>query len=139
MRISLALLFSITSILQIFSFPGQFENMRKTDGISQIFELTLTLLFALWFLCGQLAAISLWKVVGFIERGEFFTTTALKWIDRVVSSCWAAVAVPIAIFLVTIPRADDPGVFVLLMAVGIFLFSLALFATILREEIRSKT
>ncbi len=138
MRISLALLFAIISLLQIFSFPGQFEHMSDVEGLSRLYEVSLTLLFAAWFLCGQLAIFSIWKVIGFMERSELFSAAALPWVNRVVSICWIAVVVPAVIFMATIPRADDPGFFVLLTAIGLFLVSLALFATILREQIRSR-
>ena len=61
-RVALALLFFIVTVLQIFSFPGQFAHMRKERGISLLFEIILTLAVALLFLCAQVAIYSLWKL-----------------------------------------------------------------------------
>ncbi len=125
-------------MLQIFSFPGQFSHMREVEGFSRLYEISLTLILAIWFLSGQLAIVAIWKIVRFFERSEFFTLAALNWVNRVVLLCWLAVAGSGAIFIVTIPRAEDPGIFVLLTAIGLFLFSLALFATLMRDQIRNQ-
>jgi hypothetical protein len=112
--------------------------MREVEGFSRLYEISLTLILAIWFLSGQLAIVAIWKIVRFFERSEFFTLAALNWVNRVVLLCWLAVAGSGAIFIVTIPRAEDPGIFVLITAIGLFLFSLALFATLLRDQIRNQ-
>jgi hypothetical protein len=42
-RFSLLALFGIVTVLQLFSFPGQFSHMRRVNGLSLLIEILLTL------------------------------------------------------------------------------------------------
>ena len=137
-RVAFTLLFIIVTTLQVFSFPGQFSHMRRASGISLIIELALTLLFGIWMLCAQTAIFALWKIIGFMEKDMFFTHSSLRWIDRLVTALKTAVIVPALLFLTLASEADDPGFFVLLSAIGLFLFSLAIISVLFREQIRSR-
>ena len=53
-RTSIILLFAIVTMLQIFSFPGQFAHMRRVGSIELLFEIWLTLLLAIWLFTAQL-------------------------------------------------------------------------------------
>ena len=125
-------------MLQIFSFPGQFAHMRKLNSIDLILEIVLTVLVAVWMLFGQIALFSLWKILSFTKAGMFFTQVSLRWLRKLFRSCQAAVVIPVLLFLLIAPQADDPGALVMLTAVGLFLFTLALLLSILIEQIESK-
>lgn len=125
-------------MLQIFSFPGQFAHMRKLNSIDLFLEIILTVLVALWMLFGQIALFSLWKILSFTKAGMFFTQVSLRWLRKLFRSCQAAVVIPVLLFLLIAPQADDPGALVMLTAVGLFLFTLALLLSILIEQIESK-
>jgi hypothetical protein len=49
-----------------------------------------------------------------------------------------AAAVPIVLFLMIAPQADDPGFLVLITAIFCFLFALAMVATLLGDQVKSK-
>ena len=58
-RLSLAALFLIVTVLQVFSFPGQFAHMRRVSGISLLLEILLTVLVAALFLFAQTMIVAL--------------------------------------------------------------------------------
>lgn len=133
------LLFLGLTLLQIFSFPGQFQHMRRTQGLSLLFEVTLTLLVGLWLLCGQLALICLWRIVGTMRIDQFFSQSNLLWIERLVLAFKCASAVPVVLSLMLIPQADDPGFFVMFSIATLFIFSLTAMTSLLKDQIASKT
>lgn len=132
------LLFLGLTLLQFFSFPGQFQHMRRTQGLSLLFEVTLTLLVGFWLLCGQLSIICLWRIVGTMKTGQFYSQNNLHWIERLLLAFKCASAVPILLFLMLIPQADDPGFFVMLSIVTLFLFSLTAMTSLLKDQIASR-
>ena len=125
-------------MLQFFSFPGQFAHMRKLNSIDLFLEIILTLLVALWMLLGQIALFSLWKILSFTKAGMFFTQVSLRWLRKLFRACQGAVVIPVLLFLLIAPQADDPGALVMLTAVGLFLFTLSLLLSILIEQIESR-
>jgi hypothetical protein len=138
-RAALILLFAIVTLLQIFSFPGQFAHMRRVEGISLLLEILLTALVALLLLSAQLSIFFIWKLIGFMQQNRFFTGEASNWINRLVGVLKLATLLPLTLILVIAPQADDPGVLVLLIAISLFVFSTFLIASLLRDQIRIKT
>ena len=132
------LLFLGLTLLQLFSFPGQFQHMRRTQGLSLLFEVSLTLLVGFWLLCGQFALVCLWRIVGAMKVDQFYSQGNLLWIERLVLAFECASVVPVILFLMLIPQADDPGSFVMLSIVTLFLFSLTAMASLLKDQIESK-
>jgi hypothetical protein len=137
-RVVLALLFFIVTVLQIFSFPGQFTHMRKASGISLLLEIVLTLAVALLFLCAQVAIYSLWKLISHMQSGTFYSLASLNWINRFVAAVRTALIFPILLILIIAPQADDPGVLVMLSAITFFVGSIYLMSSLLRDQIQNK-
>ena len=138
-KVALIGLFTIVTVLQVFSFPGQFAHMGRISGWKLILEVSLTLLVALLFLCAQVAIFSLGKLVKHIESGTFYTTNSYTWMNRLVLALKAAVAFPIILILIIAPQADDPGVMVMLTAITLFIFTIFIVSSLLRDQIQSKT
>lgn len=137
-RIFLALLFVIVTTLQIFSFPGQFAHMRRVQGFSLILEISLTSIIACLFFSAQIAIFSFWKLIGYMERNEFFSMSSLHWINRIVNAFKVTRLFPVLLILIIAPQADDPGVLVLLVAITLFVCSLFVITALLRDQIRLK-
>ena len=137
-RFSLLALFGIVTVLQLFSFPGQFAYMRRANGLSLLIEILLTLVVALLFACAQIAIISLWKIINHIEQGRFHSRTSYLWMNRLVLSFKTATLFPILLILIVAPKADDPGVMVLLIAITLFVSTLFQISSIFRDQIQSK-
>jgi hypothetical protein len=132
------LLFLGLTLLQLFSFPGQFQHMHQTQGLSLIFEVALTLIVGLWLLCGQFALFALWKIVGEMKADTFYSQKNLVWIERLLLSLKTASVIPIALFLMIAPQADDPGILVVLSIATLFVFSLTATTSLLKDQIEMK-
>jgi len=137
-RVALALLFLIVTVLQIFSFPGQFAHMRQESGISLLLEIILTLAVAFLFLCAQVAIYSLLKLISHMQSDTFYSSESLNWINRFVAAVRTALIFPILLILIIAPQADDPGALVMLSAITFFVGSIYLMSSLLRDQIQSK-
>ena len=137
-RFSLLALFGIVTVLQLFSFPGQFAHMRRVNGLSLLIEILLTLVVAALFACAQVAIISLWKIISETEQGRFHSTASYLWMNRLILSFKAAAFFPILLILILAPKADDPGVMVLLIAITLFVSALFQISSIFRDQIQRK-
>jgi hypothetical protein len=110
--------------------------MRRESGISLVIEIALTLTFASLIVCAQLSIFSLWKLIGHMKAGTFYSPGSYNWMNRLVAYLRAAIAFPIILILIIAPQADDPGVLVLLTAILLFLVNLYLFSSLLRDQIQ---
>ena len=137
-RLSLAALFLIVTVLQVFSFPGQFAHMRRVSGISLLLEILLTVLVAALFLCAQIAIFSLSKIVSHIHSNTFYSFNSYIWMNRFVSTLKIATLFPISLIFIIAPEADDPGVLVMLMAITFFVVTSFVISALLRDQIQSK-
>ena len=131
-------LFLGLTLVQILSFPGQFQHMRRTQGMSLLIEVALTIVVGLWILCGQVALFFLWQIVESMRRNRFHSTENLNWIARLLISFKVASVIPVVLFLILIPQADDPGIFVMLTIVALFIFSLTVTTSLFKDQIASK-
>ena len=138
-KVALIGLFTIVTVLQVFSFPGQFAHMGRINGWKLIMELALTLLVALLFLCAQVAIFSLGKLVKHMESGSFYSTNSYTWMNRLIHALKTVIAFPIILILIIAPQADDPGVMVMLTAITLFIFTIFIVSSLLRDQIQSKT
>ena len=138
-KVALIGLFTIVTVLQVFSFPGQFAHMGRVNGWKLIWEVALTLLVALLFLCAQVAIFSLGKLVKHMESGTFYTTNSYTWMNRLIHALKTAIAFPIILILIIAPQADDPGVMVMLTAITLFIFTIFIVSSLLRDQVQSKT
>ena len=128
-------LFLGLTLVQFLSFPGQFQHMRRGQVISLLIEVGLTIVVGLWILCGQVALFFLWQIVESMRRNRFYSTENLNWIARLLISFKVASVIPVVLFLILIPQADDPGIFVMLTIVALFIFSLTVTTSLLKEQI----
>ena len=138
-RSSIILLFAIVTMLQIFSFPGQFAHMRRVGSIELLFEIWLTLLLAIWLFTAQFALLCLWKIVGQISINSIYSNSALKWLDRLVQAFKYALITAIIVFISIALQADDPGAPVMLIALTLFISTLFIATSLLRDQLRSKS
>lgn len=137
-KVALLALFMILTVLQLFSFPGQFANMREVDGIEIAIAAALTTFIFGLILCAQITIFCAWRITNYMENDLFFTQESLTWVSRLVKSLKGALVFPIALILVIAPLADDPGVMVMLSTIALFVFSIFMIASLLRDQIRTK-
>ena len=138
-RVSFTLLFLGISFIQVLSIPGQLAHIRRTNGITSAFEVALTFVIGMWLVCGQVGLIYLWKIVGHMKESRFYSKGSLELVRRFLLTLKIASAIPILLFIMLIPQADDPGFFVLLGVVTLFILSLAVTTSLLRDQIEIKS
>lgn len=129
-------LFVVITVVQVFSFPGQFNHMRKINSIDFVLELFLTLLVGGWLLCGQIALVIVWKLLENMQENQFFSVPSLKLVDKLVLITRIAAFIPLILFSTLIWQAEDPGFFVLLSGIGLFLVTFHLVIDLLRNQIK---
>ena len=137
-KLSIVFLFAIVTMLQIFSFPGQFAHMRRVGSIELIFEIWLTLLLAIWIFTAQFALLCLWKIVGQISLTSIYSSIALKWLERLVGAFKYALFTAVTVFVSIVIQADDPGAPIMLIAITLFISTLFIGTTLLRDQLRTK-
>lgn len=73
-----------------------------------------------------------------MKLGRFYSAANFTWINRLLLTFKVASVIPIILFLMLIPQADDPGFFVLLSIVTLFIFSLTAISSLIKDEIGKK-
>ena len=138
-RSSIIFLFTIVTILQIFSFPGQFAYMRTVGSIELLFQIWLTLLLAIWLFTAQFGLLCLWKIVGKIENSSIYSKGSLKWLGRLVQAMRYALITGAVVFFSVAIQADDPGVAVMLIALNLFISTLFVATSLLLDQLSVKS
>jgi hypothetical protein len=136
-KLSLLSLFFIVSVLQLFSFPGQFAHMRKENGASLLLTIALAALLACLFLCAQISIFALWKIICHIDSNSFYSANSFLWMNRLVGTLKVATVFPVLLILIIAPQADDPGVLVLLAAITLFVVTVFVISSLLRDQIQN--
>ena len=137
-QLSIILLFAIITMLQLFSFPGQFAHMRKLGKIELIFEIWLVLLVGIWLLSAQFGLLCLWKILAQITSKTLFDPISILWLSRLVKTFKCALFVGIALLLTIALQADDPGAPVLLTALTLFISTLYISSSLLLDQVKLK-
>mgnify|MGYP003325745793 FL=1 len=136
--ISITLLFLIVTMLQLLSFPGQITHMRDKNSWGLVFEISLLILVVSWMLTAQIALINIWKIISHMKKETFFTTSCMSLINNLLKCFAGAITIAISMFALLAPQADDPGFFVLLTAVTLFISTLYILVRLLRDQLVQK-
>ena len=136
---SIILLFAIITMLQLFSFPGQFAHLRKLGKIELILEIWLVLLVGIWFLSAQFALLCLWKILTQIKSKTLYDASSILWLSRLVKTFKYALFVGITLLLTIAVQADDPGAPVLLTAITLFISTLYISSSLLLDQVKLKS
>ncbi len=73
-----------------------------------------------------------------MNASQFYSRRNFGWIQRLLWTLKLACLFPLILFIMTIPEADDPGFYVLLTVVTLFIFSLTAMTSLLRDQIEIK-
>jgi hypothetical protein len=137
-RVAITLLFLIVTMLQLLSFPGQITHMRDKNSWGLVFEISLLILVVSWMLSAQIALINIWKIISHMKRETFFTTPCIALINNLLKCFAGAIIIAVSLFALLAPQADDPGFFVLLTAVTLFISTLYILVRLLRDQLVHK-
>ncbi|WP_371782279.1 DUF2975 domain-containing protein [Streptosporangium subroseum] len=99
-------------------------------------SLPLTPLRVITILCmvaGQVALVSVWRLVTMVRRGTVFSHAAFRYVDAVIGAIVAAALLWFAVTAINAPgQRDDPGVTVIMGGVGLGILGVALIVLVLR-------
>ena len=108
-------------------------------SIVLLFEIWLTLLLAVWLFTAQFALFCLWKIVAQITSGSIYNKSSLQWLDKLVQAFKYSLITALTVFLSIAVQADDPGAPVMLIALTLFISTLFVATSLLRDQLRSKS
>ena len=134
-RLVLIGLFAIVSMLQLFSFPGQFRFETSHSGGSQATRWFLTIMVGIWFLFAQISIVALWKILTLIYREKLIGNIGIQWVN-ILMRCLASAAIyGAAITLLAGVAADDPGPGVITASLTIFISALYVVGYFIRYQL----
>ena len=111
----------------------------KKQGVIELWqEVILTVLIAAILLSAQFALFCTWKIVNLIQRNQFFSEICLNWFNLIANSIGFALISALFLLSIVLLQADDPGGPVLLTAITLFISTLYILASLLRDQIRIK-
>ncbi|MXQ64583.1 DUF2975 domain-containing protein [Actinomadura rayongensis] len=81
----------------------------------------------------QAAVICVWRLVTMVRRGTVFSHAAFRYVDVIIGAIVAAALVWFAVTALNAPgQRDDPGVTVIMGAIGVAILGVALIVLVLR-------
>ncbi|MEV6868107.1 DUF2975 domain-containing protein [Streptosporangium subroseum] len=105
-----------------------------TDPESGSLPLTpLRVITILGMVSGQVALVSVWRLVTMVRRGTVFSHAAFRYVDAVIGAIVAASLLWFAVTALNAPgQRADPGVTVIMGGVGLAILGVALIVLVLR-------
>lgn len=131
----LAALFLLVTMLQLFSFPGQFRFEANTHQGSQLVRWALTFAVGLWFLLAQVAIVTLWKILRLIQANQLVSERGLSVVNLLVRTLATAMAYGVTFTLFAAISADDPGPVVIITALTAFISAIYVVSYFVRHQI----
>ena len=83
---------------------------------------------------GQVALVSVWRLVTMVRRGTVFSPAAFRYVDAVIGAIVAAALLWFTVTAINAPdQRDDPGVTVIMGGIGLAILGVALIVLVLRR------
>ncbi|WP_369134341.1 DUF2975 domain-containing protein [Modestobacter sp. I12A-02662] len=139
LRVFLVLLFALLVLFQVMSLPGQFAYMAEQNPDMAYLRWPMTALTVFWVLCVQAVIVSTWKLLTLVRDDRIFSEASMVWVDAIVAAIAAAWVTLGGFSLYVAFHADDPGLPLLLLLVGMGLSVLGLLMVVMRELLRQAT
>ncbi|MEV8634192.1 DUF2975 domain-containing protein [Streptosporangium sp. NPDC051023] len=93
----------------------------------------LRVITILGMVSGQVALVSVWRLVTMVRRGTVFSHAAFRYVDAVIGAIVAAALLWFAVTALNAPgQRDDPGVTVIMGGIGVAILGVALIVLVLR-------
>ncbi|MER5516859.1 DUF2975 domain-containing protein [Streptomyces sp. NPDC002763] len=93
----------------------------------------LRVITILGMVSAQVALVCVWRLVTMVRRGTVFSHAAFRYVDYVIRAIVAAALLWFAVTAINAPgQRDDPGVTVIMGAVGVAILGVALIVLVLR-------
>jgi hypothetical protein len=93
----------------------------------------LRVITILGMVAGQVALVSVWRLVTMVRHGTVFSHAAFRYVDAVIGAIVAAALLWFAVTALNAPgQREDPGVTVIMGGVGLAILGVALIVLVLR-------
>jgi hypothetical protein len=139
LKMFLVVLFGVLVLFQVMSLPGQFAHMAKEDPDMAYLRWPLTVIAIFWVLCVQVVVVSIWKLLGMVEKDRIFSEDAFGWVNAILGAIAAAWTVLLGVFLYVGFKADDPGLPLLLFLLLVGVAVVGLLMVVMRALLRQAT
>ena len=139
LRVFLVLLFGTLVLFQVMSLPGQFAHLAEQDPDLAYLRWPMTAITVFWVFCVQVVIVSTWKLLTLVRNDRIFSQASIVWVDAIVWAIAAAWVVFGAFSLVVAFHADDPGLPLLLLLLGMGVTVFGLLMVVMRELLRQAT
>ena len=128
-------LFLAVSILQLFSFPGQFRYEASNSGGSQVTRWALTFAVGLWLFLAQVAIVALSKILTLIRRDALLTPAGSQWFNLLIRTFTISALYGTVITFVAALTTDDPGPVVIVASLTTFIVAIYVVGFFIRHQI----
>jgi hypothetical protein len=139
LRVFLVLLFALLVLFQVMSLPGQFAYMAEQNPDLAYLRWPMTAITVFWVVCVQVVIVSTWKLLTLVRDDRIFSEASMAWVDAIVWAIAAAWVVLGGFSLYVAVHADDPGLPLLLLLLGMGVTVLGLLMVVMRELLRQAT
>jgi len=139
LRVLLVLLFALLVLFQVMSLPGQFAYMAEQNPDLAYLRWPMTTITVFWVVCVQVVIVSTWKLLSLVRDDRIFSEASMVWVDAIVWAIAAAWVVLGGFSLYVVVHADDPGLPLLLLLLGMGVTVLGLLMVVMRELLRQAT
>lgn len=123
-RMSISILFTLLTVLQIFSFPGQFRYEEQTGHGTVLAQWALTITIGLWLATAQWALICIWHVIKHMYRFTFSDNRRMYWLNGTFYAVSTATAIGLILTIISGFLAQEPGPKIILLTLTAFIFTL---------------
>src|SRR5262249_21355942 len=131
LRAVLAVVLTGTVLIQVLMVSTLIIGNDPEDGSLRLTSLRLITILGMVTI--QIALVCVWRLVTMVRRGTVFSHAAFRYVDIVIGAIVAAALVWFAVTVINAPgQRDDPGVTLIMGAIGVAILGVALIVLVLR-------
>jgi hypothetical protein len=131
LRAVLAVVLTGTVLIQVLMVWTLISGNDPEDGSLPL--TSLRLITILGMVTVQVALVCVWRLVTMVRRGTVFSHAAFRYVDIVIGAIVAAALVWFTVTAINAPgQRDDPGVTLIMGAIGVAILGVALIVLVLR-------
>lgn len=133
--IALSGFFCIMTMLQLFSFPGQFSYEARNGQGTQLARWVLTFIVGIWFVFAQISLIALSQLITLIYKGLLISKSGDRWMNLLTRALFGGTLYGAIVTCFAAIQADDPGPVVVMASITLFTATISIVGYFLRFQI----
>lgn len=136
-RLSITILFSLITLLQVLAFPGQFRHEQQTGHGTVLAQWALTITIGLWLATAQWALICIWHVIKHMYKFTYSDNRRMYWLNGTFYAVSAATAIGLILTIISGFFAHEPGPKIIVLTLTSFIFTLLACTYFVRKVLTS--